>query len=62
MKKTTPFIKRSNEQEVSFNIKHDSKSCYAYARSKRKVQDKTDERIYMPGGGYILFLFCVNLL
>ena len=31
---------RSYEQKIAFNIKHDSKSCYAYVRSKQKVQDK----------------------
>ena len=55
VKKTMPFIKkhltklataeirnskRSYEQKLAFNIKHDSKSCYAYVRSKQKVQDK----------------------
>ena len=30
--------KRSYEKKL--NIKHDSKSCYAYVRSKQKVQDK----------------------
>ena len=32
--------KRSYEQKIAFNIKHDSKSCYAYVRSKQKGQDK----------------------
>ena len=32
--------KRSYEQIIAFNIKHDSKSFYAYVRSKQKVQDK----------------------
>ena len=32
--------KRSYEQKLAFNIKHDSKSLYAYVRSKQKVQDK----------------------
>ena len=32
--------KRSYEQKIAFNIKHDSKSLYAYFRSKQKVQDK----------------------
>ena len=32
--------KRSYEQKIAFNIKHDSKSFYAYVRSKQKVQDK----------------------
>ena len=32
--------KRSCEQKIAFNIKHDSKSFYAYVRSKQKVQDK----------------------
>ena len=32
--------KRSYEQKSAFNTKHDSKSCYAYVRSKQKVQDK----------------------
>ena len=32
--------KRSYEQKLAFNIKHDTKSFYAYVRSKQKVQDK----------------------
>ena len=32
--------KRSYEQKIAFIIKHDSKSFYAYVRSKQKVQDK----------------------
>ena len=32
--------KRSYEQKIAFNIKHDSKRFYAYVRSKQKVQDK----------------------
>ena len=32
--------KRSYEQKLAFNIKHDSKSFFAYVRSKQKVQDK----------------------
>ena len=32
--------KRSYEQKFAFNIKHDSKSFYAYVRSKQQVQDK----------------------
>ena len=32
--------KRNYEQKIAFNIKHDSKSFYAYVRSKQKVQDK----------------------
>ena len=32
--------KRSYEQKIAFDIKHDSKSFYAYVRSKQKVQDK----------------------
>ena len=31
--------KRSYEQKIAFNIKHDSKSFYAYVRSKHKIQD-----------------------
>ena len=31
--------KRSYEQKLAFNINHDSKCCYAYVRSKQKVQD-----------------------
>ena len=31
---------KRNKQKLAFNIKHDSKSCYAYVRSKQKVQDK----------------------
>ena len=34
------YSKRSYEQKLAFNIKLDSKSCYAYVRSKQKVQDK----------------------
>ena len=33
-------IQREATTKNSFNIKHDSKSCYAYVRSKQKVQDK----------------------
>ena len=51
MKKTIAFIKKhliklqlkleiSYEQKIAFNIKHDSRSFYAYVRSKQKVQDK----------------------
>ena len=32
--------KRSYEQKLAFNIKHESKSCYAYVRSKHTFQDK----------------------
>ena len=32
--------KISYERKIAFNIKHDSKSFYAYVRSKQKVQDK----------------------
>ncbi len=32
--------KRSYEQKLTFNIKQDNKSFYAYVRSKQKVQDK----------------------
>ena len=32
--------KRSYEQKIAFNIKHDSKSFYAYVRSKQKVQGR----------------------
>ena len=32
--------KRSYEQKLACNIKHDSKSFYAYVRSKQNVQDK----------------------
>ena len=32
--------KRSYEQKLACNIKNDSKSCYAYVRSKHNVQDK----------------------
>ena len=31
--------KRSYEQQLASNIKHNSKSFYAYVRSKQKVQD-----------------------
>ena len=34
--------KRSNEQKFAFNITYNSKSCYAYVRSKQKVKDKVD--------------------
>ena len=53
MKKTLPFIKkhliklqlkldiqREATKKIAFNIKHDSKSLYAYVRSKQKIQDK----------------------
>ena len=53
MKKTIAFIKkhliklqlklelqREATKKIAFNIKHDSKSFYAYVRSKQKVQDK----------------------
>ena len=54
MKKTIAFIKkqanqataeirnskRSYEQKLAINIKHDSKGFYAYVRSKQTVQDK----------------------
>ena len=36
--------KRSYKQKLTFNIKHDSKSFYAYVRSKQKVQDKVGPR------------------
>ena len=32
--------KRSYEQKLACNIKNDSKSFYAYTRSKQNVQDK----------------------
>ena len=32
--------KRIYEKKLTFNITHDSKSLYAYVRSKQKVQDK----------------------
>ena len=56
------YSKRSYEKQIAFNIKHDSKSCYAYARSKQKVQDKvgpledSDENITTEG-----FLMAENL-
>ena len=54
MKKTIAFIKKhliklqlkleiqreATNKKIAFNIKHDSKSFYAYVRSKQKVQDK----------------------
>ena len=43
VKKTMPFIKKhltKLQLKLTFNIKHDSKSLYAYVRSKQKVQDK----------------------
>ena len=54
--------KRSYEKKLAFNIKHNSKSCYAYVRSKQKVQDKvgplngTDGNIITEG-----FLTAENL-
>ena len=33
-------IQREATKKIAFNIKHDSKSFYAYVRSKQKVQDK----------------------
>ena len=54
--------KRSYEQKLAFNIKHDSKSFYAYVRSKQKVQDKvgpledSDGKIITEG-----FLMAENL-
>ena len=54
--------KRSYEQKITFNIKHDSKSFYAYVRSKQKVQDKvgplegSDGNIITEG-----FLMALNL-
>ena len=54
--------KRSYEQKIAFNIKHDSTSLYAYVRSKQKVQDKvgplegSDENIITEG-----FLMAENL-
>ena len=58
MKKTIAFIKKhliKLQQKIAFNINHDSKSCYAYGRSKQKVQDKVgplegnDGNIIMEG-------------
>ena len=37
---TTRHSKRNYEKKCAFNIKHDSKSFYAYVRSKQKVKDK----------------------
>ena len=34
------YSKISYEQKLACNIKHDSKSCYVYVRSKEKVQDE----------------------
>ena len=34
--------KRSFENKLAGNIKNDSKSCYAYIRSKQKVRDKVE--------------------
>ena len=54
--------KRSYEQKLAFNIKHDSKSFYAYVRSKQKIQDKvgpledSDRNIITEG-----FLMAENL-
>ena len=38
--------KRSYEQKIAFNIKHDSKSCYAHVRSKQKVRIRSVSRKY----------------
>ena len=34
--------KRSYEQKLAFNIKNDSKSFYAYVRSKKKYKTRLD--------------------
>ena len=53
MKKTMPFTKKHlielelkleiqrevTNKQIAFHIKHDSKSFYAYVRSKQRVQD-----------------------
>ena len=54
--------KRSYEQKFAFNIKHDSKSFYAYVRSKQKVQDKVG-RLEGSDGNIITegFLMAENL-
>ena len=54
--------KRIHEQKLAFNIKHNSKSLCAYARSKQKVRDKigslegSDGNIIIEG-----FLMAENL-
>ena len=54
--------KRSYEQKIAFNIKHDSKNLYVYVRNKQKVQDNvgsregSDENIITEG-----FLMAENL-
>ena len=54
--------KRSYEQKIAFNIKHNSKSFYAYFRSKQKVQDKVSH-IENSDGNIITegFLMAENL-
>ena len=37
--------KRSYEQKLACNIKNDSKSCYAYVRSKQNVRDKVGKTV-----------------
>ena len=34
---------KAMNKKIAFNIKHDSKSFYAYVRSKQKVQDKVGQ-------------------
>ena len=34
--------KRSYEQKLACNINNDSKTCYAYVRSKQNVQDQVE--------------------
>ena len=76
VKKTIPVIKmhltklqlifrnskRSYEQKFAVNIKHDSKSCYAYVRNKHTFQDKVGP-LEGSDGNIIteVFLMAVNL-
>ena len=54
--------KRSYEHKLAFSIKPDSKNCYAYVRSKQKVQDKVGP-LEDSGGDVITegFLMAENL-
>ena len=53
---------RSYEQKIAFNIKHDSKSCYAYVRGKQNIQAQVG-RLQVSDGNIITegFLMAENL-
>ena len=53
--------KRSYEQKLACNIKHYSKSCYAYVRSKQNVQDKVGPLEESAGNIQQGFLMAKNL-